>query len=110
MCEDVLRVVEARAGDRPVAAIGVHCGVLLRVVPEAFQQAFELVAACGVAADAEVELTLDPAHATCDTCGEAFATDDPVATCPACHGFEVAVHGGDDLVLAWLRYREAAVT
>ncbi len=106
MSEDVLFAVEARAGDRPVAAIGVRCGALLRVVPEAFEQAFEMVAAGSVAADAEVELTQVPAEATCAACGARFTTHDPGAACPACHGRDVAVRCGDDLVLEWLRYHE----
>jgi hydrogenase nickel incorporation protein HypA/HybF len=108
ICEDVLRAVERRADGRRVAAIGVRTGVLLRVVPDAFRQSFELVAAGGIAADADVELTVVPVTVTCSACGSIAESDDAVPVCPSCGGGDVATSGGDELVLEWLRYRETA--
>jgi hydrogenase nickel incorporation protein HypA/HybF len=107
MCEDVLRAVERRADGRRVAAIGVRTGTLLRVVPAAFQQAFDMVAVGSVAEGAITEVTNEPVDARCERCGTTYRTDDPFAACVACGGVDLAIAGGDDLVLEWLRYHPA---
>ncbi len=48
-CHGVLHAVEDRAAGRPVARIGVRVGSLHRIVPAAFEQSFQLMAAGGVA-------------------------------------------------------------
>lgn len=108
MCEGVVAAVERRAGGRPVTRVGVEVGALLRVVPDAFQQSFELVAAGGVAAGARTELTVLPVRARCLDCGEAFSSLEAVPACPACGGVTLDREGGDELVLTWVEYGEAA--
>jgi hydrogenase nickel incorporation protein HypA/HybF len=107
MCEDVLHAIERRAEGRTVAAVGVRTGTMLRVVPDAFRQAFQLVSAGSVAQDAEVEVTTVPATARCVACGEAFEAEAPFPACPSCASVEVDVTGGDELTLEWLRYTSA---
>lgn len=104
MCEGVLAAVEARAGDRTVARIGVRAGTSLRVVPEAFQTAFELVAAGGVAADAVTEVTVVPIRARCVRCSQEFETEDPFPACPSCGGVELQRDLGNELTLEWIEY------
>jgi hydrogenase nickel incorporation protein HypA/HybF len=104
MCEGVLDAVEQRADGRPVARVGVRVGTLLRVVPEAFQAAFELVAAGSNAADAITELTIVPVAARCAACDLDFETRDPFPACPQCRGVQLQREGGDELILEWLRY------
>jgi hydrogenase nickel incorporation protein HypA/HybF len=105
-CEGVLMAVERRAAGRPVARVGVRVGALHRIVPSAFEQSFQLVAAGGIADGAGTEVTVVPATATCDGCGAAFASPDPAPSCPKCGGVNVTVVGGDDLVLEWIQYRD----
>ena len=104
-CEGVVQAVERRAGGRPVERVGVRIGVVHRVVPEAFQQSFELAAAGGVAAGAVTELVVVPVQGQCRGCGASFAAEDPAPACPRCGGLDVTADGGDEVVLEWVQYR-----
>lgn len=108
MCEGVVATVEKRAAGRPVAGLSVRAGALLRVVPDAFRQSFEMVAAGTVADGADVEVTIVPVAATCSDCGERFDATDQTPACPACSSIAVETSGGDELVLEWLRYHDQA--
>lgn len=108
MCESVVRAVEQRAGERPVARVGVRVGALLRVVPESFEQAFEMVAAGGVADGASTEVTIVPVTCTCPGCGTSFESEEGLPACPGCNDVHVEREGGDDLVLEWIEYRQDA--
>lgn len=110
LCESVLAAVERRAGGRRVDGLTVRVGTLLRVVPDAFAQAFELVAAGGVADGATAELVFVPVRGRCRQCGESFESHDATPACPACGSVSVARDGGDDLVLESIRYRPTAPT
>lgn len=103
-CEGVLQAVERRAAGRPVARVGVRIGVLHRVVADAFQQSFEMASSGGVAQGAETELVVVPVQATCRSCGADFTSDDPSPACQQCGSLDVAVQGGDEVVLEWLEY------
>jgi hydrogenase nickel incorporation protein HypA/HybF len=107
-CEAVLEAVERRAAGRQVARIGVRAGTLHRLVPEAFEQSFQLVAAGGVAEGATTEVVPVPATGVCSNCGNRFPTADPASTCPSCGGFDVDLEGGDELTLAWIEYADAS--
>lgn len=56
MCVGVLAAVERRAGGRPVEAVGVRVGSHLAVLPEAFEQSFQVAAHGGVAEGAAVQV------------------------------------------------------
>lgn len=60
MCEGVLEAVERRAGGRAVEAVGVRIGDHLAVVPEVFEQSFQIAAQGGVADGAAVQITPVP--------------------------------------------------
>jgi hydrogenase nickel incorporation protein HypA/HybF len=107
-CHGVLHAVEGRAAGRPVARIGVRVGSLHRIVPAAFEQSFQLMAAGGVADGAAAEVTVVPARGSCGSCGRDFAAADPPLACPHCGGVEVSCSGGDELVLEWVEYRAAS--
>lgn len=110
LCEGVVHAIEQRAAKRRVARVGVRCGALLRVVPDAFTQSFELVATGTVADGAGVDLEIVPAQATCRDCGAQFSSYDPATACCACAGVAVDVHAGDELTLTWLEYRDEAAS
>lgn len=103
-CEGVLMAVERRAGTRRVAAVGVRIGAVHRVVADAFEQSFQLAAAGGPAAGATTELVVVPVHGHCMDCRRDFDAADPSPACPGCGSLDVAVDGGDEVVLEWLRY------
>ena len=56
MCASVPEAVEQRAAGRRVERIGVRIGRSLAVVPEVFQQGFQVLAQGGVAAGAATEV------------------------------------------------------
>ena len=60
MCESVLDAVERRAAGRRVLGMKLRVGEQHRVVDEAWNQAFEMVAAGTVAEGAKVELVVVP--------------------------------------------------
>ncbi|MCU1489687.1 MAG: hydrogenase expression/synthesis HypA [Acidimicrobiaceae bacterium] len=104
-CEGVVEAVERRAGTRRVARVRVRIGTVHRVVPAAFQQSFEMVAAGGPAADAETEVVTIPISAVCRECGERFTSEDPAPSCVACGSLHVDASGGDEVILESIEYR-----
>ena len=106
-CDGVLDAVERRAAGRPVARIGVRVGALHRIVPAAFEQSFQMIAAGGVAdgAGTEVRDRSGPRH-----CMRLLRRDFDSTTragLPAPAGaIDVAAEGGDELVLEWVEYAE----
>jgi hydrogenase nickel incorporation protein HypA/HybF len=103
-CEGVLEAVERRAAGRPVARIGVRIGTVHRVVPEAFEQSFQLAAQGGPAEGAGTDVLVIPAHGHCMDCRADFDTADPSVACPSCGSLDVVVDGGDEVILEWLQY------
>jgi hydrogenase nickel incorporation protein HypA/HybF len=99
MCEGIVAAVLRRAGGRPVQRVRVRAGVLLRIVEPSLQQAFTLLADGTPAEGATVELTQVPAELSCHGCGYQGNTRDALAVCPTCGGADVALAGGDELVL-----------
>jgi len=95
-CEGVLEAVLRRAGDRPVARIGVRIGAVHRVVAEAFQMSFQVAAMGGPAADTLTDVVVVPVHGHCMDCRADFETPDPSPACPSCGALDVAVEGGDE--------------
>ncbi len=107
MCESVLAAVEKRADGRPVAKIKVRAGAMLRVVPDAFAQAFELVSAGTVADGATTDVEIVPLEATCRECDAHVQTVEPVPVCPECGAVSLVRENGDELILEWVKYRES---
>jgi hydrogenase nickel incorporation protein HypA/HybF len=103
-CEGVLEAVLRRAGDRQVSSVGVRIGAIHRVVADAFQQSFEIAAMDTVAAHARTEVTVLPVHGHCMDCRADFHATDPSTACPTCGALDVAVDGGDEVVLEWIGY------
>ena len=105
-CEGVLDAVERRAAGRSVMRVGVRIGAVHRVVPEVFEQSFQLAAMGGPAAGAVTELVVVPVRGHCMGCRSDFESGDPSPACPACGCIDVAVDGGDEVVLEWLEYAD----
>jgi hydrogenase nickel incorporation protein HypA/HybF len=104
MCEAVLDTVERRARGRSVRRVRLRVGTLHRVVPEAFEQAFEMVAMGTVAEGAAVDLVIMPVRAECVSCGVESQSNDLVSVCPTCGSVEVEIVGGNELMLESLEY------
>jgi hydrogenase nickel incorporation protein HypA/HybF len=107
-CEGVLEAVERRAKGRPVVRVGVRIGAVHRVVADAFQQSFELAATGGPAEGAITEVVVAPVLGHCMDCRHDFDSGDPAPACPSCGSLDVATDGGDEVILEWLEYTDAA--
>lgn len=105
-CEGVLEAVHRRAAGRPVARVGVRIGAVHRVVAEAFAMSFQLAAAGGPAEGAMTQVVVVPVRGHCMDCRADFETPDPSPACPSCGSLDVAVEGGDEVVLEWLQYAD----
>ena len=103
-CQGVLEAVERRAAGRPVARVAVRIGAVHRVAADAFQQSFSMAADGGPAADAVTEVVVVPVRGHCMDCRNDFESADPAPACPSCGALDVAVEGGDEVVLEWLEY------
>ncbi|MDQ1714666.1 MAG: hydrogenase nickel incorporation protein HypA/HybF [Frankiaceae bacterium] len=106
-CEGVLDAVNRRARGRPVARVGVRIGAVHRVVADAFAQSFQLAAAGTPAEGAATVLVVVPVHGHCMDCRNEFDAADPSPACPACGSLDVAVSGGDEVILEWIEYVSA---
>ncbi len=102
--EGVLDLVLRRAGERPVARIGVRIGAVHRVVADAFEQSFQIAAVGSPAEGAATEVVVVPVRGHCRDCRHDFEAHDPSPACPACGSLDVAAEGGDEVVLEWLEY------
>jgi hydrogenase nickel incorporation protein HypA/HybF len=99
LCEPIVQAVERRAAGRPVSRARVRVGALHRVSRPAMEQAFAFAAEGTVADGAALDLVIVPAEISCAACGHTGTTDDPMSLCPACGAADVALVGGDDLIL-----------
>ena len=103
-CEGVLEAVQRRAAGRPVARVGVRIGAVHRIVPDAFEQSFQMAAAGGPAEGASTVVVVIPVRGHCMDCRHDFESPDPSPACPQCGSLEVATDGGDEVILEWLQY------
>jgi hydrogenase nickel incorporation protein HypA/HybF len=103
LCEGILDAVLTRAAGRHVTGVRVRVGALHRVAEPALDQAFEMLAAGTVAENATVDVIVVPVRAVCGLCGWTGESDDAFAVCGACGGTDVAVEGGDELILESIR-------
>ena len=99
---DLLLMVEEqaeRSGMATVVRVCIDLGVLAPIDAEALGLAFEIARTEGAARDAVLVITRVNAEATCRDCGAKSEADDALATCPACQGARLTLHGGRSLQL-----------
>jgi hydrogenase nickel incorporation protein HypA/HybF len=99
LCEGIVDAVLTRAAGRQVTGVRVRIGALHRVAGPSLDQAFEMLAAGTVAEHAAVDMVVVPVRATCGLCGWTSESEDAYAVCGACGGTDVAIEGGDELIL-----------
>lgn len=103
MARRILDLVDDAAGGPPprrVAVVHVRVGAFQSVVPSALEFAFEALRAGTVAADARLELTLEPVVLRCPACGDQPLPGAEFAPfCPTCGAVADPV-AGMDLVLS----------
>lgn len=88
------------AGATQIRAVHVVVGALTGIAPDSLQFYFDFISRDTLAAGARLELTLQPAQATCGNCGALFAVAPPLdGCCPACGGAPAHVVGGNALLV-----------
>ena len=88
------------AGAEQIRIIHVVIGSLTGIAPESVQFYFDFLSRDTLAAGARLDLTMQPAQATCDKCGATFAVAPPLdGCCPHCGGAPASVAGGNDLMV-----------
>jgi hydrogenase nickel incorporation protein HypA/HybF len=89
----------AAAGLTRVRRLGVELGAASALSPEALTFAVGVVARGTPVEGAELQIAEVPARVRCGTCGaEAEIAGFPLC-CPACGGFDVAITGGEELLV-----------
>ena len=106
LCEGIVEAIARRAAGRRAVRACVRAGAFLRIVDGPFRQAFERAANGSVAENAVVELKVVPALALCRDCHKQSEMYDPVEVCRHCGGTDLALTGGDELVLESIEYAE----
>jgi hydrogenase nickel incorporation protein HypA/HybF len=106
IADAVLDMALEQAGDRRVARVGMRVGHLRQVVPDSLRFSFELIARDTRADGAELEIDAVPVAVWCGPCGaESRPKAFPLA-CGQCGTMDVAVTGGDELLIDWIEVEE----
>lgn len=99
--------LRGRGLSAPATKVTLRAGVLLALVPESFRFFFDqLKADHAQLAACELEILVDPAEATCRSCGATTPLSEPVFLCPSCGG-TLTTAGGRDLFLQSIEVEEA---
>lgn len=108
LLEEVEREAAAAGACGRVERLRVTVGRLSGVYPEALRFAFEALSAGTRAAGAELEIREVPAFLRCQRCGERTVAEDLFSHCARCGSAEVAVEGGQELLLDSIEVEEAS--
>jgi hydrogenase nickel incorporation protein HypA/HybF len=87
---------------RRIERIVCHCGAMRGVVPELLQDAFSLASDGTAAAGAELVVKTIAPMIHCRACGASMEHPPGATACPACNSTDIAIEGGDELLLASL--------
>jgi hydrogenase nickel incorporation protein HypA/HybF len=82
--------------------IGRHSGVY----SEAIRFAFQLLSPGTLVEAAELRIAEPKARCRCDVCGACVEVEELVAQCPECGDSEVAIEGGQELLLESIELEE----
>ncbi|CAN5431470.1 hypothetical protein BH20CHL6_BH20CHL6_18080 [soil metagenome] len=99
LAEDLIAAALRRSAGRRVVRAKVHVGTRHRVDPASMEQAFAMVAQGTDLEGAALEMVEVPARSTCRACGETSQASDFVLACSRCGGLDLALSGGDELML-----------
>jgi hydrogenase nickel incorporation protein HypA/HybF len=106
LLEQVAAEVEKLDHAGPVQAIDLAVGRLSGVHVDSLRFAFELLAPESFAAGAELRISQPRAAVRCRACAAATEIDELVMRCPQCGSDQIAIVGGQDLVLQTIELAE----
>lgn len=98
LLDSILAVAADNRAER-VDEVEVLLGAMRLVVPEALEQAFEIVAEGTLAQGAQLKLTEVGLRGRCRGCGHEFEPGIGNFACPACGRADVDIVQGDDIIL-----------
>jgi hydrogenase nickel incorporation protein HypA/HybF len=99
LCEGVLGVALEAAAGEPVRRVRVRVGRLQAVVPDVFDQGWELVSQGTAAGGSRIEVVEIPVLVRCRACGLETEAPEPPLACRHCGSPDVQVVTGDELVV-----------
>lgn len=107
LAQELVRMAEAVAreeGAERVIRLGLRLGALSGVVEEALRFAFEAVKVGTLCQEAELVVESVPLRSYCETCQEAFSSEDRygIALCPRCGEPSAHVLEGREFVLSYV--------
>jgi hydrogenase nickel incorporation protein HypA/HybF len=95
----VVATAERHAGGKQVTLVSLRIGRLRQVVPESLALCFRIVAEGSRCEGATLAYELVPARLSCQGCDGDFELESPPFVCPVCGSAEVAVVGGEELLV-----------
>jgi hydrogenase nickel incorporation protein HypA/HybF len=108
LLEQVQSEVEKSGHDGRVMALHLVIGRLSGVHVESIRFAFELLGPDSIARDAELVIDEPKAELACRNCHSRHAIDELHANCPACGSDDVAITGGQQLLLQSIELEDEA--
>src|SRR4051812_30334213 len=108
LCEEILGATLRRAGGRRVARVRVRVGGH-PVDAGVIDQGFRMAAAGTAAADADIDVVVEP-PGRCRACGHLAPATDPMAllACPRCQSLDVEATGEDWAVLESITFHDGS--
>lgn len=103
LVENLVSQVRQHAGERRVKTITLTVGVMTCVDPEAMQFCFTACRDDAGLEQAELVVNRQQASGECRECGVRFVVSKAIQPC-SCGSMNVAVSGGDDIVLNELEF------
>jgi len=95
----IVRTAERHAGGGAVTRVSLRIGKLRQVMPESLDFYFRVVAGGTACEGATLEYEVVPVRLRCAACGRDSELESPPFACAACGSAEVAVVGGDELLV-----------
>jgi hydrogenase nickel incorporation protein HypA/HybF len=99
LLEQVQAEVEKSGHAGRVVSLHLVVGRLSGVHVDSIRFGFELLSPDSIAAGAALQIDEPRAHCHCHACHCEHDIEEIVSTCPACGGADIAIRGGQDLLL-----------
>jgi hydrogenase nickel incorporation protein HypA/HybF len=109
IAQAVAEIATRHAEGRRVTRVGLAIGHLRQVVPSALEFSFTLVAEGTVLEGARLEMVMVPVVSCCRACGTTTEMRDFPFLCGNCHGSELDIIAGNELMVESLDLEETEI-
>jgi len=96
MAQELIRIVEdeqLRHGFEKVEVVKIKAGGFSGIDRHALDFAFQVVREGTCAAQARLELNIEPVKIVCRSCGFSMSARDAASSCPLCKSLDIALEG-----------------